>query len=113
MTSGGALSVLKDRSEKGNMILDIGGRSSQTAFGRRYELQNVLSINMESVHFNKHFFERNPLKSKQISAAQDEIRRLLSTQQFPEDEFDLIVVAETASSIAVMDLRLKEYDTDN
>ncbi len=108
----GALSVLKDRSVKGNLILDIGGGSSELAFGKGYELKHAVSIDMGSVRFTERFFDDNPPSQQQIKKAESEIRRLLKSQRKPEDEFDLIGVAGTITSIAAIELGLQDYEAD-
>lgn len=108
----GALSVLEDRSEKGNLILDIGGGSSELAFGKGYDLKSAVSIDMGSVRFTERFFENDPPTSQQIHQAQSEIRSLLTDQEIPAGEFDLIGVAGTITSIAGIELGLDDYDVD-
>lgn len=108
----GALSVLEDRSDKANLILDIGGGSTELAFGRGYELEHAISIDMGSVRFTERFLENDPPKDEQIRQMVTEIRRLLSDQRKPKEQFDLIGVAGTITSIAAIDLGLDDYDVD-
>lgn len=108
----GALSVLEDRSKKGNLILDIGGGSSELAFGKGFELNHAVSINMGSVRFTERFFEDDPPNKIQFSKAELEIRRLLESQKKPEGQFDLIGVAGTVTSIAAIEIGLTDYDVD-
>lgn len=108
----GALSVLEDRKEKFNLILDIGGGSSELAFGKGYELKNAVSMDMGSVRFTERFFKSDPPDSEQIDKARSEIRKLLNEQRLPEEEFDLVGVAGTITSIAGIDVRLDNYDTE-
>jgi len=108
----GALSVLEDYSDQSNLILDIGGGSSELAFGRGYELESAVSIDMGSVRFTERFFNDNPPTSLQISKALEEIQQLLKLQQVPDGNFDLIGVAGTITSIAAIELELTEYDVD-
>lgn len=108
----GALSVLEDRADKSNLILDIGGGSTELAFGNGYELDSAVSIDMGSVRFTERFFKDNPPSKGQISKTEKEIRCLLNSQQVPEGKFDLIGVAGTITSIAAIELELKDYDVD-
>lgn len=108
----GALSVLKDRFEKSNLILDIGGGSTELAFGRGCKLKKAVSIDMGSVRFTERFFRDNPPREGQISGAISEIQRLLRSQKKPDGEFELIGVAGTVTSIAAIDLGLEDYDVD-
>lgn len=108
----GALSVLEDHSDQANLILDIGGGSSELAFGRGYELESAVSIDMGSVRFTERFFKDNPSTDAQISRAKQEIRHLLNTQKTPNTEFNLIGVAGTITSIAAIELELTDYDVD-
>lgn len=108
----GALSVLHDRASKGNLILDIGGGSSELAFGRGLELKNAVSLNMGSVRFTERFFDADPPDKSQISDAEQEIRGMLNSQTKPDREFDLIGVAGTITSIAAIEIGLQDYDVD-
>lgn len=107
----GALTVLEERKEKSNLVLDIGGGSTELAFGKGYDLKHAVSIDMGSVRFTERFFEEDPPAMVQISRAQSEIRKLLQKQQPPEGDFDLIGVAGTITSIAGIELGLEDYDT--
>lgn len=111
-TYSGALSVLKDRAEKSNLILDIGGGSTELAFGTGLELKDAVSIDMGSVRFTERFFEDNPPNEDQIAEAVSEVQKFLSSQNKPDGEFDLIGVAGTITSIAAIDLDLEDYDVD-
>lgn len=108
----GALSVLQDRSDKTNQILDIGGGSTELAFGKGYELKYAVSIDMGSVRFTERFFEEDPPSDQQMNRAQSEIRRLLNDQKKPGEEFDLIGVAGTITSIAAIEMGLNDYDVE-
>ncbi|MCG2589828.1 Ppx/GppA phosphatase family protein [Rhodohalobacter sulfatireducens] len=108
----GALSVLEGYSDQANLILDIGGGSSELAFGKGYELENAVSIDMGSVRFTERFFNANPPTSLQVSKAVEEVRHLLKLQQVPDGNFELIGVAGTITSIAAIELQLTEYDVD-
>jgi exopolyphosphatase/guanosine-5'-triphosphate,3'-diphosphate pyrophosphatase len=108
----GALSVLKDCSNQTNLILDIGGGSSELAFGKGFNLKNAVSIDMGSVRFTERFFKDDPPGESQISNAELEIRRLLNSQKKPEGEFNLIGVAGTVTSLAAIEMGLSEYDAE-
>lgn len=108
----GALSVLEDRSKKTNLILDIGGGSTELAFGKGFELQYAVSIDMGSVRFTERFFEDDPPNGQQIDHARSEIKNLLKDQQKPEVDFELIGVAGTITSIAAIELELVKYEVE-
>lgn len=108
----GALSVLEDRSGKGNLILDIGGGSTELAFGRGYQLERAVSVDMGSVRFTERFFLSDPPDSMQIERARTEIRNLLKDQAKPATEFDLIGVAGTITSIAAIEIGLDTYEIE-
>lgn len=108
----GALSVLEERSDKANLVLDIGGGSTELAFGSGYKLKRAVSIDMGSVRFTERFFENDPPNNGQMNRAESEIRKLLSDQRKPEGEFDLIGVAGTITSIAAIELGLTDYEVN-
>lgn len=112
-TYSGALSVLNsDYTDKYISVLDIGGGSTEIAFGKNNELEDSFSIDMGSVRFSERFLTNNPPTRLQMQDARDETRKLLGRVDH-EKKSDMVVgVAGTVTSVAAIDLELTEYDVD-
>ena len=106
----GALSVLNDRDNTNNVILDIGGGSTEIAYGAGLKLDTAFSIDMGSVRFTERLFNADPPHSESIQKLRNEVKRLLYTRKVPFSQFDAIGVAGTVTSIAAIKKGLQDYD---
>ncbi len=106
----GALSVLYGRDSVNNVILDIGGGSTEIAFGEGMDLIDGFSIDMGSVRFTERFFKNDLPGNEEIQSMRNSIRQLFSSQELPIDHFDTIGVAGTVTSIAAIQENLKHYE---
>ena len=114
VTYRGALSVIDLAGNSArNVVLDIGGGSTEIAVGKDDQLNKFVSLNMGSVRFTERFLKHDPPANQEIEAARKEIRRMLLEWSGTPGEFDhLIGVAGTVTSMAGIELELNEYDTD-
>lgn len=114
VTYRGALSVIELPEESArNVVLDIGGGSTEIAMGQDEKLNKYVSLNMGSVRFTERFLKHNPPTGDEIKEARNEIRRMLTEWSGSAGEFDnLIGVAGTVTSMAGIELGLKRYDTE-
>lgn len=113
VTYRGSLSVIDiEELDNGNVVLDIGGGSTEIAVGTGQTLSDFVSLNMGSVRFTERFLKHNPPLDKEIENARNEIRQMLEEgANVPEDCKNLIGVAGTVTSIAGIELGLESYDT--
>ena len=114
-TYAGALSVLKSipDTKKGNMILDIGGGSTEIAFGKNDKLIDSHSFNIGSVRFTERFLKHNPPLDKEINQCNQAIFEAFKSRHIQyEQDFNVIGVAGTLTSLAFIDLDLKAYDPE-
>ncbi|MCC5906509.1 MAG: Ppx/GppA family phosphatase [Balneolaceae bacterium] len=106
----GALSVLNGRENTNNVILDIGGGSTEIAYGAGLKLDTAFSIDMGSVRFTERFFDADPPHAESIQTLRNEVKRLLFPRFVPFSQFDAIGVAGTVTSIAAIKKGLQDYD---
>lgn len=114
ITYRGALSVISpsDSTSK-NRVLDIGGGSTEIAFGSGKRLSNFVSLNMGSVRFTERFLKHNPPAVKELESARNEVCDMLSGwKQKPEVCDQLVGVAGTVTSIAGIELGLNTYEAN-
>jgi len=111
VTYRGALSVLDVEKRSGNnIVLDIGGGSTEIAIGYETKLTGFVSINMGSVRFTERFLKHDPPLDNEILDARKEATRLLSSESVKPKHCDhLIGVAGTVTSMAGIELGLKSY----
>ena len=108
----GALTVLKGRDQSNNVILDIGGGSTEVAFGSGYKLADGFSADMGSVRFTERFLgEDLPAETSQ-KKLRKAVQKLLGEKSIPYTNFDVIGVAGTVTSIAAIHKNLSDYKAD-
>jgi exopolyphosphatase/guanosine-5'-triphosphate,3'-diphosphate pyrophosphatase len=114
VTYRGALSVLEISSGPSrNIVLDIGGGSTEIAIGQSKLLTKFVSLNMGSVRFTERFLKHNPPLGNELTEARKKAREMLSEWSEKPGDFDhLIGVAGTVTSMAGIELQLTSYDTD-
>lgn len=112
VTYRGALSVLEKENQNGRVaVVDIGGGSTEIAFGREGVLREFISHNMGSVRFTERFLKDSPPSGPQVGEALAEARKLLyGWKERPAAGTELVGVAGTVTSLAGIDLGLKKYD---
>ena len=107
----GALSVLDFQPGADNVVLDIGGGSTEIAIGKGDDLHTFVSLDMGSVRFSERFLKHDPPLAAELEAERSEIRRMLSDWSDTPISFDhLIGVAGTVTSMAGIELGLHDYD---
>ncbi len=113
LTYSGALSPLTDLKTSEVFVLDIGGGSTEVAAGNKTVLKDEHSYDMGCVRFTERYLKDNPPAEEQITECRKEIKNLLNTKKFSSDASSKVVgVAGTVTSLAAIELGLKEYDPE-
>lgn len=112
ITYRGALSVLKTEMDKSYIVLDIGGGSTEIAFGIGQELINGVSIDMGSVRFSERFFRDSNTDLSLVNEVRAEVRRHLKEVKPIKKPFTIVGVAGTVTSIAAVQSGLDYYDAN-
>lgn len=111
-TYAGALSMLEVNEHKSYSVIDIGGGSTELAFGNGCKLESRHSFDMGSVRFTERFLHGNPPAHDVIKQAEQHIWDQFSA--YPEPvflkDFQVVGVAGTVTSMAYIKLGLKKYD---
>lgn len=109
----GALSTIPLEEDKPAFVLDIGGGSTEIALGSKKGIERYHSFDMGSVRFKERFLVSDPPSQESIIACRKEIQRLYSSQVFQTpQEITGVAVAGTATTLAAIDLEMKEYDAN-
>ena len=105
----GALSVLKDRDAVHNVILDIGGGSTEIAYGKGRILTDGFSMDMGSVRFTERFLKNDLSVAQGIKNMRLAARDFFAKRHLSIEKFDSIGVAGTVTSIAAIQEKLNHY----
>lgn len=108
----GALSVLPNDGGFYNLVLDIGGGSTEIASGRDLAFEKGISFDMGSVRFSERFFPGNLPKKEEIVQARESARTFLNQMNKPDNTFRAIGVAGTVTSLAGIELGLGAYKSE-
>lgn len=110
-TAAGALSVLPITDDKGVLILDIGGGSTEVAHLKDGKVRDGYSFDMGSVRFTERFLTSNPPTDSEIGACRDAVSNLYDSYSFDYAEgVKAVGVAGTLTTLAGMALNLSSYD---
>lgn len=112
-TYSGALSMLDVSDDMPVMIIDIGGGSTELAYGHGSNLIDSYSYNMGSVRFTERFLKHDPPLPAEIEQCREAAKSMLETRPFHRDgTVRAIGVAGTVTSLAYIELRLDRYDPE-
>lgn len=113
-TYDGALSVLNSEAIfPKNVIIDIGGGSTEIATGERTEMLDRHSFDMGCVRFTERYLKNDPLSVVQVNEFREAIGGMLARYEFSiNKDARLIGVAGTVTSLAFIDRELEVYKPD-
>jgi exopolyphosphatase / guanosine-5'-triphosphate,3'-diphosphate pyrophosphatase len=99
----GAVSVLP-ASSGARCVLDIGGGSTEIAFGTGGKLISYISLDIGSVRFSERYLVSNPPERSEMELAASEIRKALTDIEIPDSAKrpEAVGVAGTVTSIAAI-----------
>jgi len=112
-TFAGALSVLPNKIESPVCVLDIGGGSTELAYGQGTNLLKLHSFDMGSVRYTERFLKETPISESTIKQTCDYIQsefRANSEFSSIKDLFVGIGVAGTVSTLAFLEHGFSSYD---
>lgn len=111
LTFMGALSVLDHQTAgRENLVIDIGGGSTELAFGRGQKLIDQHSFDMGCVRFTERFLKNDPPEQTQIEGCRKAICQMLDSYTLEiSGRSSLIAVAGTATSLAFIDKEMETY----
>jgi exopolyphosphatase/guanosine-5'-triphosphate,3'-diphosphate pyrophosphatase len=94
-------------------LLDVGGGSTEFASGTGGEADYAVSLNLGCVRLTEKYLRGDPPTTDELNMAESYVRKKIS-DEVEEDRVRgadrLLAVAGTATSLAMVDLQLPEYD---
>jgi len=110
----GAKSVLADEDfGQSDVVIDIGGGSTEIATGNKGTITNRYSFDMGCVRFTERFLNEDPHSESQIANCRNAIRQMLSEYEFTiQQGSTLIGVAGTVTSLGFIDMQLQQCEPE-
>lgn len=112
-TYSGALSMLNITADEPVIIIDIGGGSTELAYGKGQNLLDSHSFNMGSVRFTERYLKYDPPLPEEIEQCRQAADDMLAERLFHKySSVSAIGVAGTVTSLAYIELKLDHYDPE-
>jgi exopolyphosphatase/guanosine-5'-triphosphate,3'-diphosphate pyrophosphatase len=119
----GAISGLRVRGQKSEVrsqiaVIDIGGGSTEITVGTQREILHNVSVDVGSVRLTEKFLKHNPPLASELQAAKESVVQSLTshipyfTSSFDFAQALTVGVAGTATTLALLDQGLKEFDLE-
>lgn len=109
----GAISVLPD-TENLRCVLDIGGGSTEVAYGRHGIFEKGVSLDIGSVRFSERYLTSNPPSTEEINRARAGARQAFEAglEMSVVSSTEAVGVAGTVTSVAAIELGLDGYNPE-
>ncbi|MGI6109225.1 MAG: Ppx/GppA family phosphatase [Eubacteriaceae bacterium] len=96
------------------LVFDIGGGSTELIYGKT-EINDMISLNLGCVRSTEDYLHQDPPKKEELDAlfdhAYDTIHTALSGFHFNQEEYKLVGIGGTVTSLATIDQQLLIYDS--
>jgi len=96
--------------DKPQAVLDIGGGSTELTTGKNGVVASRVSLDLGSVRLTERILRSSPPSAKSLGLALEEVEKQTSALPRLPSGTQLTGVAGTATTLAAIDLNLKEYD---
>ncbi len=108
------LSVAKDLKEIDHSIyvIDVGGGSTEFILGKGGQMDQWVSLPLGSVRFTEQFLHSDPINEREWDEMEKKIEDLLAEIPLPKNPFTLVAVGGTATTLASVELGLKEFKSE-
>lgn len=104
------LGSLEELSDKSDIVLDIGGGSTEVIVGRNGEISYSKSLQIGAVRITESFFPDFNSKKENLEAARKHITDMFDGLELINIDGNIIAVAGTPTTIAAIDLNLPQYN---
>jgi exopolyphosphatase/guanosine-5'-triphosphate,3'-diphosphate pyrophosphatase len=102
-----------ERPEGELLVMDIGGGSTEFIRGTGRLPRSIQSLPVGSVRLTERFFPDDPVKPPQLRALAAHVREAFAALPAPRAGcFRMVGVAGTVTTLAAMNLRLRDYDPE-
>ncbi len=105
------LAVSKKPSEEISVI-DIGGGSTEFIYGIGEKVRYSVSLPLGAINITQEFFKNDPIMEDEYKTAEDFVREELEKVDVPVKSCEFTAIAGTATTLAAMKHKLKEYNSN-
>lgn len=111
----GAKSMLNDELlSRNNVVIDIGGGSTEIVWGRGQGIQDRYSFDMGCVRFTERYLKSDPPTSGEVKNCRKVIKEMLKEYGLNiGSDASLIGVAGTVTSLAYIDKQMDKYQSES
>jgi exopolyphosphatase / guanosine-5'-triphosphate,3'-diphosphate pyrophosphatase len=102
------LGTIKDNNE--NIVIDIGGGSTEIIYGNNYSIIDRISFKIGAVKLTEMFFKEYKFSSNDINLCREYIKSELSTYDFSMFKGTAYAVAGTPTTIAMVAEKMRNFD---
>jgi len=105
------LAVMRDLKEleKEILVVDVGGGSTEFILGKGDQISQWVSLPLGSVRFTEGFLLSDPVREGEWERMEKEIRRFLVDIPHPQQQFSMVAVGGTATTLASVEQGLEEF----
>lgn len=104
------LGSIEESSEKSDIVLDIGGGSTEVIKGKKGIISFSKSLQIGAVRITEEFFPTQDSKSDNLEMAKLFVRDKFNELESLQMDGNIIAVAGTPTTIAAIDLELPQYN---
>ncbi len=108
----GALTVLNTLAHEKYLVLDIGGGSTEIAYGIGVSLISGISIEMGSVRYSERYFLKPKVDPDTVNKVREVVREIFDANDSFMKPFKVVGVAGTVTSIAAVSSGLRKYEAN-
>jgi exopolyphosphatase/guanosine-5'-triphosphate,3'-diphosphate pyrophosphatase len=104
------LGTIENLSDHSDIVLDIGGGSTEIIIGNNGEISYSTSLQIGAVRLTEDYFPDFESKKKNLEFARNIINNMFKVIDIPNTSGNLIAVAGTPTTIAAIDLQLPQFN---
>ena len=106
------LAVARDLGNLGRpiLVIDVGGGSTEFIEGKEDQTHSWISFPLGAVRFTEKFLTSDPVREAEWKAMEGAIRDMLTHVPRPKPSFLMVAVGGTGTTLASVELGLKEFD---
>lgn len=107
------LGAVFENQDKNNLVIDIGGGSTEIIYGLTNKIEFKRSFDVGVVSLTEKYFKHDPpLLEELLDLKKNVIQNMQELEKFNLTTYESIAIAGTPTTLACMKMNLKEYDED-
>lgn len=105
------LAVTKDliNCNKGLLVVDVGGGSTELIYGRKEQMREWVSLPIGSIRLTEELLHSDPVLDEEWTNFRKRVSYYLKKAPLPKEHFQMVAVGGTATTLASVEQGLKEF----